>query len=299
VAAAAPGGGSTALAWLGASSIPIASDDVRRLRSASLSPDGTKVAGVALEGGRADVWVADISRGSSTRLTHSGINVSPVWSADGRTVFFASRTNGAYEIWSRDADGAQPAARRLSNAGNPRHALPLAASADGRTLAFVQTAPGRRADIWALPLDGGEPRAPRAIVQGPFDDVAAAFSPDSSMMAFQSADAGRWEISVVRLADGKRVVVSTDGGERPFWRAGGLVFESHGRLVRTSVSGDLRVEPLSRVADLAGATLRGVSPDGRYLVNRADAAPSSLTVSLDWIREARTLIGPPSTALPR
>jgi hypothetical protein len=147
-----------------------------------------------------------------------------------------------------------------------------------------------------LPLDGGEPRI---VVQGPFDDVVAAFSPDSSMMAFQSADAGRWEISVVRLADGKRVVVSTDGGERPVWTSAGLFFQSRGRLARTSVAGDLRVEPLARVAELAGATLRGVAPDGRYLVNRSDAAPSSATVSLDWVREARALIGPPSTTLPR
>ena len=71
-----------------------------------------------------------------------------------------------------------------------------------KTLAFNQTAPGRHADIWTLSLDGGDPRP---LVQGPFDDAAATFSPDSTMVAFQSAESGRWEIYVVR-------VCATDAG---------------------------------------------------------------------------------------
>ena len=119
-----------------------------------------RLAGVIIEGSRSDIWVADVSRGTATRLTHSGINSSPIWSADGRTIYFASRSDGAFDVWSRDAEGIQPATRVASVDGS-RHAFPLAVSSDGTMLAFVQTSPGKRADIWVLPLAGGSPRAIR------------------------------------------------------------------------------------------------------------------------------------------
>jgi TolB protein len=159
---------------------------------------------VKLDGTRADIWVADVERGAATRLTHTGVNSSPVWSTDGQTIYFGARTNGAFEIWRRDAEGIAPASRVF---GTNRHAIPLAVSPDSTTLAFLQTGDGTRADVWALPLNGG---APRPLVQGPFDDSAAAFSPDSTLCAYQSDDSGRSEIHLLRLRDGRRVVVSME-----------------------------------------------------------------------------------------
>jgi serine/threonine-protein kinase len=287
------------LAWMSGPIVTIPSEEVSRLQAARLSSDGAKVAGVNVEGGRTDIWVADASRGSSTRLTHTGLNVSPVWAPDGRTIYFASRSTGPFELWTRDVDASQPATRVSADSGTGLHAFPLAVSPDGKLLAYSRTSPGHHADIWLLPPDGG---TPRAVVTSPFDDLAAVFSPDSAMMAYQSAEAGRWEVYVVRLRDGRRAVVSTDGGQRPRWTSAGLFFESRGQIVRTSIDGsaaDLRVAPLVRAAGLNGATLRGVSPDGRLLVEWPGEPPTFATVSLDWIREVRALIGPPAATLPR
>ena len=105
-----------------------------------------------------------------------------------------------------------------------------------------------------------------------------------------------------RLGDGRRLVVSTDGGERPVWARDGLYFQSRGQLLRATLANaeTFRVDGVSRIADLQGATLRGVSPDGRILVERdTDLAQGPAIVSLDWLREARALLGPPATALPR
>jgi len=273
-------------------------DEVRRLRGATLSPDGTRVAGVNIEGARADVWIIDVRRGTATRLTHSGTNTSPVWSADGRTVYFASRADGAFELWKRDAEGIQ-AATRLTAAGGSRHALPLAASPDGSMLAFQQTTASTRADILVLPLDAGPART---LVSGAFDDTAAAFSPDAKLVAFQAADTGRWEIYLQRLRDGRRIVVSTDGGERPHWGPDGLYFQSRGHLMRAAIADpdSMRVESVTRLANLFGATLQGVAPDGRMLVQRdTDMSSASAVVSLEWLREVRALLGPPAAALPR
>ena len=211
--------------------------------------------------------MTDVGRGTATRLTHSGVNSSPIWSADGRTIYFASRTDGVFEIWSRDAEGTQPATRRFSSADAARHSLPLAVSPDGTMLVFQQTADRRGTDLWVLPLGGGPARP---LVEGPFDDTAACFSPDSTLVAFQSADTGRWEIYLQRLRDGRRLVVSTDGGERPVWARDGLYFQSRGQVVRATIAdaATFRVEAVTPVADLQGGTLQGVSPDGRVLVEQ-------------------------------
>jgi len=288
--------GSPGLAWWSPSGFQAAADELRQLRHAALSPDGSRVAGVNVEGARADIWVADVRRGTAARLTHSGINTSPIWSADGRTIYFASRTDGAFAIWSRDAEGTQIATRLFSAA---RHSLPLAVSPDGTMLVFLQTADRSHADLWMLPLDGGPPRP---LVQGPFDDSAASFSHDSTLLAFQSAETGRWEIYLHRLRDGRRIVVSTDGGERPVWARDGLYFQSRGKLVRATIANAeaFRVDAVTRIADLQGATLLGAAPDGRVLVERGtDLSQSTAVVSLEWLREVRALLGPPATALPR
>jgi len=276
-----------------------APDEMRDLHSARLSPDGRRVAGVKAEGIRTDIWIADTERGASTRLTHSGTNSAPVWSADGRTLFYASRTDGPFEIWSRDADAARPAVRVFAS---DRHALPLATSPDGRVLAFLRTADSTHADIWVLPLDAGSGQG-RALVQGSFDERAVTFSPDSRLVAFESADTGRWEVYVQRTSDSRRVVVSTDGGENPIWTNDGLYYQSRGRVMRATIAdngGDLRIAHVPPVTGVPSSVLRGISPTGRLLLDRApDFTPSSLVVSLDWRGDVLTLLGPPALALPR
>jgi eukaryotic-like serine/threonine-protein kinase len=285
------------LSWWSAAAGDTDAGEIRDLRNASLAPDGTRLAGVRAEGGRTDVWVADVRRGATTRLTHTGINSAPVWSADSRTVFFASRTDRSFAIWRRDADATQPATRLV---GSSRHALPLAASPDGQSLAFLQTADATRADIWLLPLATGQPRA---LVEGPFDEGSASFSPNSALLAFESAETGRWEIYVQRLHDGKRLVVSTDGGESPVWTKDGLYYQSRGRLMRAAISdagGELRVIHFAPLPIQPNGSLRGVSSDGRLLFDRpSDLSQSAVVVSLDWMREVRSLLGPPAAALPR
>ena len=181
------------------------------------------------------------------------------------------------------------------------HAWPAAASPDGRSLAFIQVGGTTRSDIWLLPLDGS---APRALVQSPFDDAAPAFSPDSSLVAYQSAEAGRWDVYVQRLSDGRREIVSSDGGARPIWSRDGrtLYYEAGDRLMRVTVEDGptLRVGRATPVLEGNGATVAGIAPDGRFLLDRhAAAPPEAAVVATDWIREVRRLLGPPAAQMPR
>jgi hypothetical protein len=105
VYATAPPDSGEGLVWWSVTGSQEAVEEIRHLRSVTLAPDGARVTGVRPASGRADVWVADVQRGAATRLTHSGINASPVWSATGSSIYFASRTDGVFELWTRDADG--------------------------------------------------------------------------------------------------------------------------------------------------------------------------------------------------
>lgn len=264
-------------------------------RAGAIAPDGSRLAGVKVDDTRSDIWIAETGRSAATRLTHTGANTAPIWSADGRTVYFAARSAGAYDIWRRDAGGAGGAAR-VHGSGD-RHAFPLATSPDGAWLAFLQSGDRTRADIWLLPLAGG---AARPLVEGPLDEGAASFSPDSTMLAFESAETGRWEIYVVRLRDGKRVLVSTSGGRRPLWARDGLYFQAGRSVMRVAIAGgeDLGVQSGAPVAAIDG-DLAGLAGERRFIVTRAAAPIARANVVLDWTRELRALLGPLVSEPPR
>lgn len=295
---AANGAGASRLAWVappeGSEPLPSWSQN---LHDVAASADGARIAGVNLDGPRSDVWVADIRRSAATRLTHDGTNAAPVWSADGRDVFYAARTGGVYEIWRRDAGGEAPPAIVFKDPAGAHHSFPAAASPDGQLLAFVRTTPAQRSDLWLLTLATGDVRP---LAAGPFDENALAFSPDSKAVAFQSSDTGRSGIYVLRLADGQRTVVSTNGGERPLWTRDGLYFQAQNQLLRAAVAGDGSVGDVRVVAPRLGGSLRGIDAGGRVLVQR-DRYPAGGTaiVSLDWLRGVRDAIGPPVSPLPR
>jgi Tol biopolymer transport system component len=251
-----------------------------------------------------------VRRGTAARLMHTGISASPVWSADGRTVYFANRTNGAFEIWKRDAGGVDTPVKILTSA---RHAFPLSASPDSRTLAVLSTSAATKAGVLLLPLDGGPPRP---IVDTPFDEGAASFSPDSTMLAYQSASTGRWEVYVLRIADRRQAAVSTSGGARPVWTRDGLFYQSEGTIVRAAVANrpdgpivestaNAPLQDVERRAIQNGAVLQGISPDGHvFLVNASDSphrdAPSAGAIaSLGWLRAVRPVLGPAEAQLPR
>ena len=269
----------------------------RVLDQLALAPDGRRIAGVdPSDAARPDIWIADLERGTASRVTHGRASAAPVWSADGANVFYASSGGGEFSIDVRDADAARPPRRVHRAAG---HAIPASASPDGSRLAFLSQDPATGTDIWVLPIAGG-PAEP--LVRTPFEEVGASFSPDGRLIAYQSNEAGRWEIYVRRLADGRRATVSADGGTHPFWGAGNtLYFRSRGRLMRATISPDAQAAARPEACGgFADAVPIASDPKGRVLFQRLPAAPAgAAVVTLQWIREARQLLGPPEAVMPR
>ncbi len=73
--------------------------------SPALSPDGRRVA-VAVQGAQSmDIWVKQLDRGPSTRLTlDGGRNDYPAWTPDGGSVTFTSdRASPSFDLWTKSA----------------------------------------------------------------------------------------------------------------------------------------------------------------------------------------------------
>jgi Tol biopolymer transport system component len=161
-------------------------------------------------------------------------------------------------------------------------------SRDGRLLAYASDrAEGRGLDIWVQQLEGGEPLA---VTDDPADDHSPDFSPDGTLVAFQSERAGGGIFIVPTLGGQARLIAR--GGRRPrfspdgtrlaywtgLWRGDAANTPSSAYIVPLSGGEAVRIAagfPVAREPVWA--------PDGRSLLiyARRDLT-SPLAEALDW-----------------
>src|SRR5262245_61013829 len=263
-----------------------------------LSPEGTRVAVGMVQPPApvADLWVRDLVRGVTSRVTFgSAHNVFPVWSPDGSRIAYASNRGGQYHTLIRSASGTGGEDSLPHEPGGTD--LPLDWSADGRTIAIAhQGASGW--DIWLLGTDPGQ--APNKFLQSPFHERFARISPDGRWLAYSSNESGRSEVYVVPLAGGAgKWQVSTAGGDDPFWRKDGreLLYLAPDRTINAVAIGPGAgfepgtPRPLFRV-DLVEAVFAGTrwcptADAQRFLlqVPAGGSATTSLNVVSGWPSE--------------
>ena len=283
------------LAWIPSAGATL-SADLAALQRVTLSPDGSRLAGI----GGSDIWAGDVVRGTLTRLTHEGTNASPTWGPNDGVMYYAARNGGAFEAWTRDGSGTSPARRVMSAADRHRHVFPTSISRDGTLMAYTESGGPTCGDVNVIALASG---AQIAEVRTPFDESSGILSPDGRLLAYQSDESGRWDVYVLNLADKRRLPISSAGGSNPIWSNDGasLSYRAGNALVRVAIdpSGGTLGSPI-RVAELGGAEVVGVTADNRILVRRTGDLPLHYAVlTLEWARELRTLLGPPAAALPR
>ena len=270
----------------------------RAFETPRLSPDGARVAvTIQPEGGNPDVWVFDIDRGTTTRLTYDGMNGFPVWTPDGRRIAFTSNRAGGFDLYWKLADGSVEA-ELLHRSGNPL--FPDSFSGDGETLAYTEDNPETASDLWALQMGGD----PTPVVQLPFTESGGAFSPAGHWLAYVSDESGRDEIFVRGYPEGGRWQVSTDGGNEPVWSGDGSEFfyRSGNRMMAVDLSGGSELQvgtptelfsgPYSVGAGSANFAVNG--DGGRFLMIRSEAAsaPTLVNVVANWSLElGRTVQG--------
>jgi serine/threonine-protein kinase len=264
-----------------------------------LSPDGAFAAVIRATEGANDLWVRDMARGISSRLTFSANVLGAVWSPDSRRIAFASRREGQLPaVYVIPRDGSREE-ELLWAADNPL--LPNDWTPDGRNLLVQRGSTTGGADLWVLPLDGDE--EPYPFLDRDFDDRSARISPDGRWVAHVSYQSGRNEVYVRPFpGPGGRWQISMDGGREPRWSADGreLFFRNGSETLVATVdtSSGFRAE---RPRVLFDRDLYSVvpfqyspSPDGeRFLAIQrvgSDASRSDIAVVLHWVDELRRLV---------
>ncbi|HSC49942.1 MAG TPA: hypothetical protein VLD16_06730 [Gaiellaceae bacterium] len=179
----------------------------------SLSPDGSKLVyarapvatGQGLCGDQVDLYVAKVSGGPSTRITHDGLSAFPVWGRAG--IAFARFPEGAGlqecsapGIWTVQDDGSDPRAviarAPLEFSTDGLYGLqPIAWLDDSRLLAGIRTNAGNLGAVVNT----------RTRRLRPLGDFADAASSDGRYVVGGGGDEQRVHLVIMRLADHRRV----------------------------------------------------------------------------------------------
>ena len=163
--------------------------DVASYFSLTISPDGTRVAVPVTDNttGTHDLWIYDVERDLRSRITfNDGEDLVPVWSPDGRELFFTSNREGPLKVYRLALD---ESAEPEFVFGAERSVFASSISPDGNRLLLVAQGETSANDLLILDLErGGEPEVFRNTR---FDEEHAVFSPDGRWIAYTSNESGR------------------------------------------------------------------------------------------------------------
>ncbi|HEX2463028.1 MAG TPA: protein kinase [Thermoanaerobaculia bacterium] len=181
-----------------------------------LSPDEQKLSLTVMRGDNWDVWVYDLERGVSTRLTFDkSIESEQIWSPDGKWLILSSDKDGPDSLYRKRADGSGEL-ERLTEAKSPQWAGSW--SSDGRYVAYITQ--GQQFDLGYLDL---ETKETHTFLATEFSEGFPDFSPDGRWLAYGSNESGGGQAIYVRpfpTGEGKWQV-SDIGASHPRWSANG------------------------------------------------------------------------------
>jgi Tol biopolymer transport system component len=283
-----------------------------------VSPDGNRILfwSPSLErptntiGQAGNVWTYSLEREVLTKITIERPDFFwSIWTPDGASIVSIGAETGSRtaNLYSRRADGVGQLTR-LTTAREGQWLQPYSTTADGKLVFYQQSDQGRGFDIWALPLESGEP--PQVVLGGPEETTHPAISPDGRWLAYRVSDGqgdhvfvtdfpagrGRWQIAASgtapvwspngrelyyqqQTADGHIAVNAVEVADAPTFTAGRTT-----RLFQGPYVGPL---PFGRNYDIA--------PDGeRFLMVRQATGGEVLTnlnVVVNWFEELRQRLG--------
>jgi eukaryotic-like serine/threonine-protein kinase len=192
-------------------------DKLDNLQTARISPQGDRIA-LQIDNGTSDIWVLDLVRGVRTRLTFGPIqNEFPVWSPDGKWIFYTSDRNGHSNLCRKLSDGSGAEEILLTDTQILRA---TDVTPDGKILIYDRGQPGSQ-EIWKLPLEGE--RKPEPVAQtANFASAQGRVSPNGRWLTYVSNESGALQTYVVAFGGGQgKWQVSINGGAQPQWSRDG------------------------------------------------------------------------------
>ncbi|HTA25793.1 MAG TPA: hypothetical protein VK763_19845 [Terriglobales bacterium] len=237
-----------------------------------------------LKSGQQDLWVIDVNTARATRITDdTRIKVTPLWSPDGKYIFYSALLDGDWPVYRKAADGAGK--EELLFRYTPGAFVGLSdISSDGKFLVC-----GSGGVVLLVPLTVSDPAARKPVdyLRDEFDDETGRLSPDGRFIAYRSDEAKpeRYEVYVrpfdaAKPADDKKWQVSKDGVVAMLhWRGDGKEIFFRGQELDSDdlvvMAAEVETTPMFRVAApkvlfrLPGPvkdSLGAVSHDGQQFV---------------------------------
>lgn len=214
------------------------------------SPDGTEILYVSKRTGTGDVWVVPANGGEPRQITRDvRDDFAPEWSSDGEWIVFLSERGRQTDVWVVPAAGGEPVRvtndvdveiepsfrpgthtvsfhkaswattlwiRSMAD-GSERQLTPSEqrvgapdVAPDGSRVLYRVARGGGVADLYVVPLDGGEPVQ---LTSGSGNHYDGQWAPDGSAIAFVSNRAGSDDVWIMD-ADGQNPRRLTDFPEQ-------------------------------------------------------------------------------------
>ena len=206
----------------------------------AVSPDGSRIAFVrGINGATSDLFTIPIDGGTPVRVTWDNQDLVGVdWSADGRSLLYATDRAGGYTIWRAGLDGTAP---QLVVGGAAKLKHPSVARTSGR---ITYESWAYEINLWETPvadrldLEGDLTSTVRPTVQTSDQwNHSPDFSPDGRRLAFISTRSGGAELWISDRDGGNARQVTSFGRaylRPPRWSPDGATI-----LVSASVNGQL------------------------------------------------------------
>ena len=263
----------------------------------TLSPDGGRVA-YQVPGPNCQIWIHDLARSATSRVTHEGDNHGNLWTAEGSHIITARGEGANYGIVEARADGA----------GSIRELLPPVSP-------WIHLTDVSRDGVYALANSGGgrflsdislvtiENQSIEPLLNSRFREVGGVFSHDGGLLAYSSDESGHDEVYIQPFpALDERVQASVTGGIEPVWGSDGktLYFRSGGNMISVNIRTEPRLtvdRPTLLFADdyttsLFGGADYDVSDDGQRFITirqRTGSTQDEVIIVLNWFEELKRL----------
>jgi Tol biopolymer transport system component len=266
----------------------------------ALSPNDSLLAYTAEDetSATADIWVRNLSRNVSSRLTFDPVNhTMPIWTPSGDSIIYTQGDFPKVQTMIKPADGSGEA--RAIPFPDSMLTWVMTISPDGkRTGNMILN--DQQPDIAVFSLENLD--EPIMIADSKFQEYFPRFSPNGRYIAYMSDESGAFEV-YVRRSDGKggKWQVSSGGGLGPIWSKDGsklFYYSPSNDVMVASVSFDgtfrsdspklLFHQPASVYG--AGIFIADVTSDGKewvWITRIGGARSLSFDIVLNWAEELK------------
>ncbi len=261
----------------------------------SWSPNGKRIAYWALQqgSGRRDLWTIPAGGGEPTRVTNDdALDWNPVWSPDGKYLYFASDRGGSMNFWRVPLD--ETSGQLL---GTPEtvvtpsvYSQHLSFSQDGKRLAYVQKAESRNLERVAFdPIRGQTTGETAPVTQGTKYVTDPDLSPNEEWFACSSQGEKQEDILLIKRDGSEQRQLTNDvyRDRSPRWSPDGrrIAFYSDrsGRFEVWAINSD--GTGLQQITYTSGqSTVYPIwSPDGKQMLfKQRGSQPYVFDISRPW-----------------